>query len=48
MMQPPPMQQQEQPFQFPNMQMMQQQPMKLDPYGQQMGNIRQILMGAMR
>jgi len=24
------------------------QPMKLDPYGQQMGNLRQILMGGMR
>ncbi len=34
------------PMQMPMMP--QQQPMQLDPYGQQMGNLRQILMGGMR
>ena len=41
------MQQQAQPMQQPAP-MMQPQPMQLDPYGQQMGNLRQILMGGLR
>jgi len=39
--------QMQQPMGMPQM-MPQMQPMKLDPYGQQIGNLRQILMGAMR
>jgi hypothetical protein len=34
--------------QMPMQGMMPQQPMQVDPYGQQMGNLRQILMGGMR
>jgi len=34
--------------QIPMPMMQPQQPMQLDPYGQQMGNLRQILMGGMR
>lgn len=45
---PEQMGQMQQPMAIPQMMPQMQQPMKLDPYGQQVGNLRQILMGAMR